>query len=660
MKKWILQLGLVLLSSFAIAQTSTPPPVAAYINGGGGWNPWSAASGFGALGFTPPGVALYCSPSLNVWQPCNPTGGGGGGATLPFPGIVYGTSASGGTIATTEQITAQIPCPLQNATNLCATRPPYNMVGDGVTDNTAAYLAAITAIAATPGKTGTIWMPDGVYLVGTTLLDPGCANAVLPMPKIPNYGLNTLVDISIKGFTIPSWNTSPSGFVLKSLATTGNIIGGCDSSAGGGFPNFTNVKLDIENATISLPVNSGAVAINASNLLAFQYNHLLIDTPGSGTTIPTSVTGGGVFMPQIANEVQNEMHDSQCGGLYTCYKITEHTVADHIHAAYSHDCFVFDNGTTSASVGDYENNTVVVTYLWEQNCVNGIVGPTGPFHSPIKIVAADLEAISGNGVIDVNNQLYGKIDINIPSTAGNTTNPCNANVVGGIHLIIDNLPCPKPPFPAFENWPAQEGQGTKFANAGGDFSNTVTTTNVTYTSVAGFPRSVATFNGTTSTALAASGTNTAFDGATPFSVCADINPTNAASGTGQAIMSNLSASPTFKGWTFSILSNWIIFGVISDFSTSNAAYARTLNAVVKSNITQKVCAAYDGSGSTNGIYFSINGTPTPTLSEFTPLTASAATTNPVSIGYIQNVASNAFAGAIGNTQIFNYMLPIGR
>jgi hypothetical protein len=129
-----------------------------------------------------------------------------------------------------------------------------------VTDNTAAFLAAIAAIAALPGKTGTIWGPDGIYTIGTTLLDTGCANAVLPMPKIPFSGSGRLVDISIKGFTLPA------GFIIKSSLTTGNLIGGCG----------TNVKLEMEKVAINLPVNTGAVAINATNILAFQGRHLLI------------------------------------------------------------------------------------------------------------------------------------------------------------------------------------------------------------------------------------------------------------------------------------------------------------------------------------------------------------------------------------------------
>lgn len=71
-------LGLALTCSSVFAQT--PRPVAAYINGGSGWNPWSSVGGFGSLSFTPQPIALYCQASAGAaWQPCNPSGGGGSG-----------------------------------------------------------------------------------------------------------------------------------------------------------------------------------------------------------------------------------------------------------------------------------------------------------------------------------------------------------------------------------------------------------------------------------------------------------------------------------------------------------------------------------------------------------------------------------------------------
>lgn len=80
MKKLYFFLICLLYSVGAIGQTLTypPPPIGAYINAGSGWNPWSAAAGFGALGFTPQPFGLYCQASAGAaWTPCVPGAGGG-------------------------------------------------------------------------------------------------------------------------------------------------------------------------------------------------------------------------------------------------------------------------------------------------------------------------------------------------------------------------------------------------------------------------------------------------------------------------------------------------------------------------------------------------------------------------------------------------------
>jgi hypothetical protein len=153
-----------------------------------------------------------------------------------------------------------------NGTDLTVAPATSTSVASGVVvqhDETTAFLAAFAAIAANSRKTGTIWGPDGAYLVNGPLLDTGGVNAILPLPK------STLVAISIKGFTPPAWNNAAVGFNIKTSATTGNLIAGP-------LPPFTNVKLDIENVTIKAPVNTGAVMVNATNILAFQGRHLLI------------------------------------------------------------------------------------------------------------------------------------------------------------------------------------------------------------------------------------------------------------------------------------------------------------------------------------------------------------------------------------------------
>jgi hypothetical protein len=560
-------------------------------------------------------------------------------------------------------------CISLNPTQICITAPPYNAVGDGTTDNTAAFLAAIAAIAALPGKTGTIWVPDGIYVVGTTLLDTGCANAVLPMPKIPFSTSGTLVDISIKGFNLPAWSSTPAGFILKSSLTTGNLIGGCDTA--GTLPNFTNVKLEMENGAISLPVNTGAVAINASNILAFRGRHLLISTPGSGVTIPTNTAGGGIFMPQVLNEVQNELDDVNIAGFWKDYVITEHTHANHIHASYSQNCFVFDNGSTSVSVGPYTGNGASVSYLWEQNCVNGIVGVAGTFHNPLVITLAELENITGNGILDTANNLYGIINVNISNGIGPwTTTTCNAAVSGGTHLTIHyvqcqpeapNVPIPPPITGMVEYWPSQEGQGTTLTNSGFDFTNKLTTTNVTWATAAGFTGNVATYNGTTSTSVATSAANTAFDGATPFSICVWAEPTTFSGLSDMYLLSNITsganAGYTLEMWGSGISTGAINVNLYASISGSNDIRVNSAAGVATAGAINHVCFTYDGSKLAAGVKLYVNGVAVSgTVVSDTLSGGSIASSALLTIGSANGGTFGNFPGAIGYPQEFNRLL----
>jgi hypothetical protein len=545
-------------------------------------------------------------------------------------------------------------CPFVSASSLCLTDSAFGAVGNGVHDDTPAFLAAVAAIAALPQKTGVITLPDGVYLVAGGLLDTTGANAIIPMPKLPNY-TSGMVDIAIRGLTQPNWDNGLAGAVIKATATTGNLFGGFDSAAGGGFPGFTNAKLRLDSVTMSGPCNGGLVFVNATNLLAFSAQHVLINTPCAGS-VPTNTASGGIFMPAIGNEVQNYLDDIQIGGIYTPYKLTEHTHAGSIHAVYGHNCFVFDNGNTSASVGNYEGNGVQIDHLWEQNCVNDIVGGAGPFHSALNISLADLENTTGNGVLDASNILYGIANINVANSSGSLT-PCNANVSGAIHLTIHYLNCQPevavssgPPSGLIENWASQDGSGTTLANTGSDSTNSMTT-NATWATATGFTGNVATYNGTSSLSTAASATNTSFNGTQPFSACFWTTPSSFTGLGEQYPLTNLLGTPL--GWGIEIWGSNVLTGSVNVQiygNGTNYIAAHTAAGAVTASTLNHVCMTYSGSGVASGIAVYVNGA----ASALTVVTDNlaghtTASANPVTIG-------SAYNGAIGRVRIFNRLL----
>src|SRR5882757_377955 len=101
-------ISLLLLMTAMVQAQFVPGPSnsrSAYINAGAGWIPFSAAGGFGSLGFVPDPIAIYCQASaLAPWQPCNPSGGSatpsgpaGGdlGGTYPNPTVTASHITSG-------------------------------------------------------------------------------------------------------------------------------------------------------------------------------------------------------------------------------------------------------------------------------------------------------------------------------------------------------------------------------------------------------------------------------------------------------------------------------------------------------------------------------------------------------------------------------------
>jgi hypothetical protein len=553
-----------------------------------------------------------------------------------------------------------------SGTTLTVTPATSTSVASGIVvqhDETAAFLAAFAAIAASSQLSGTIQGPDGVYLVNGPLLDTSGANAILPMPKLANYVGGT-VDISIKGFTLPNWDGNAAGMIIKTSAMTGNLFGGYDNATGGGFPNFTNVKLEMEKVSIQAPINTGAVMINASNLQAFQGKHILCNAPGSGTTIPTNTAGGCIFMPQIGNEVQNQLDDIQAGNLYTSYKLTEHTHAGSIYAVYAHNCFVFDNGNTSTSVSDYKGNGAQIDYLWEQNCVNGIVGGAGPFHSPLNISLADLENTTGNGVLDSSNTLYGIINIQIPSTVGGALSPCNANALGGLHLAIHYINCQPdssasggsgPPSGLIENWISQEGLGTMLVNSGADFMNAMTTSNVTWATAAGFAGNVATYNGSTSTATASSFSGTNFTGAAPFSICQWLTPSSLAGISNEILLSNTSSTTGISVQLFGSSSTVPGSYQVNLYNTlANFIQTRTASATIPVGSASLACFTYDATGVAAGVKMYING-----VAAAATVGSDTLSGGSIASGVAMHIGSGggpSFLGAIGRVRIFNRLL----
>lgn len=292
-------------------------------------------------------------------------------------------------------------------------------------DETAALQSAINALNPSGG---TIWVPDGTYLMNGPLQDTGGANAIITIPKLPNY-TSPLVDIEIRGYTLPNPNTY-GGAIFQTACPAGNFFGGYDAAAGGGSPPFTNVQLQMQRLTIFTLYNATCVAVNATNILAFQGYDLLIrpDATWNGS-LPTN-TNGGLYMPAVLNEPTNQLNNLTVAGYTNNVILTEHTQVSKLQSVLGVNCMVADTGHNASAPGTYFGNSISINSVWAQNCTHMLAA--GSNATTINIQNLDSE----NNTIDIydpSNDLHGYIGFLNPFS------PNTLNMTGGSNLTIFNM-----------------------------------------------------------------------------------------------------------------------------------------------------------------------------------------------------------------------------
>lgn len=247
------------------AQVSAPP----YLVYGAGGSMFAGGSG-AALGFTPPSISCYTIVSGSV-VPCATSGGG---ATLPFPGLVYATSANGGSVATGAQVASAINKPAPGLT--VSAEYPF-------TDQTGTTFADISG----NGNNGTLcsgasapaWNGDGLLILADMISNYQCANT-----PITNFKAVLIA------FT--SWPAGP----LSSLSqtTTGNAIGG---GPGAPFPTLLGP------ATTS--TSAGGVVL-LSKISAISYPITIYTQNGGTFTTQCAWQNGGnhilMYIPDASTD----------------------------------------------------------------------------------------------------------------------------------------------------------------------------------------------------------------------------------------------------------------------------------------------------------------------------------------------------------------------
>ena len=224
-------------------------------------------------------------------------------------------------------------------------------VVNGSTDDTAAWQAALDAVAAAGG--GVIYSSKaGVSVIAGALVDTSGANCQLKLPSV-DYVDTENITVVIEGpmappnvFSVIGTTPLPDGhLVLKSTLTSGS--GGAMIGARGPvgtFGNFTNVTLRIENVGFRMPVNPTHTALDLRYVACADLDNVVVDAGNyycEGISQPSTTTSFAIRLPGNNNGAHTRLGQVDVIGFYNGYEFAEHTSGQYVAAWACRRAFTF-------------------------------------------------------------------------------------------------------------------------------------------------------------------------------------------------------------------------------------------------------------------------------------------------------------------------------
>jgi hypothetical protein len=288
------------------------------------------------------------------------------------------------------------------------------LVGDGVTDDTAALQTLINLVVTNGG--GTIYFPDaGPYILGGPLQDPTYRNAQILFPTLPIPGPK--VPLVFKGFVNPTYwpnvfqtsDNMPSGTTIKSTLSAGSGTGpsvfngrGNPSSA---YDEATAIFATFEDITLQTVANPSYSGLNLMHLPYICLKDVNViagsNTAELGIIEPTVATSYGIILPSRFKSIMSDLSGNiVVQGFYNGYRWGEFANAKQVVADCCKIGIEFGFSEHSSLINRYE----VI------HCVRG-ASVTGTH--PLQILQWDSEEMDTAG--KWNNPVY---EIDDPSNYG--------------------------------------------------------------------------------------------------------------------------------------------------------------------------------------------------------------------------------------------------